>query len=285
MITSKDNSFEGNFNGIETSDKRKLATMADKDDDSQINFCMNHKNGEILGRSLSSLLKIVLYMISFCAVLAVFWGLMLWVFYQTLDNYEPKLQKDSSYIGHNPGLGYRPMMTKENPYSSLLWFKHGASGNWDRFKENLDEFLVEYEPGFWANAGAVLTKCFFSDGPLTKEKTCEFNKEWLSDVNSDYKCITEESYGYLHGKPCILVKLNRIYGWNPTPYYNITEVNALVDMPLQLKKHITQVWEENCKGKGPGNKCFYISVLSLCLLFLFSTFSVILTRYLFLFRN
>ena len=101
---------------------------------------------------------------------------MLWVFYQTLDNYEPKLQKDSSYIGHNPGLGYRPMLTKENPYSSLLWFKHGASGNWDRFKENLDEFLVEYEPGYWANAGAVLTKCFFSDGPLSKEKTCEFNK-------------------------------------------------------------------------------------------------------------
>ena len=58
--------------------------MADKNDDSQSNFCMNHKNGEILGRSLSSLLKIVLYMISFCAVLAIFWGLMLWVFYQTL---------------------------------------------------------------------------------------------------------------------------------------------------------------------------------------------------------
>ena len=258
LFTSKENSFEGNFNGIESDDKKKLASMMDKDGDSDnIKFCYNSKNGEIFGRSILEFVKIVLYMISFCAILAVFWGLCLWVFYQTLDNYEPKLQKDSAYIGHNPGLGYRPMMIKENPYSSLLWFKHGASGNWDRYKENLDEFLVEYEPGYWANAGAVLTKCFFSDGPLHKDKTCEFNKEWLSDVNSDYKCITEESYGYLHGKPCILVKINRIYGWNPTPYYNITEVNALVDMPHQLKTHITQVWTDNCKGKGTGNS-FYV---------------------------
>jgi len=257
MFTSKENSFEGNFNGIENDDKKKLATAMDKDDDT--NFCFNSKNGDgaFLGRSLSSVVKIVFYMFCFCAVLSSYWGLCLWVFYQTLDNYEPKLQKDSSYIGHNPGLGYRPMITKENPYSSLLWFKHGASGNWDRFKNNLDEFLIEYEPGYWANAGAVLTKCFFTDGPLHKEKTCEFNKEWLSDVNSDYKCITEESYGYLHGKPCILVKINRIYGWNPTPYYNITEVNSLVDMPSELKSHITKTWTDNCRGKGSEieNKC------------------------------
>ena len=250
---SKDNSFEGNFNGVGIDDKKKLADVMDKDEDSQINFCLNEKRGELFGRSLPNLVKIVLYMIAFCAVLSVYWGLCLWVFYQTLDNYEPKLQKDTAYIGHNPGLGYRPMLKNENPYSSLIWFKHGASGNWDKLKENLDEFLVEYEPGYWANAGAVLTKCDPPPtDPLTESKTCEFNKEWLSDVNSDYKCITEESYGYLHGKPCILVKLNRIYAWNPTPYYNITEVNALVDMPKRLKKHITQIWTDNCRGKGPG---------------------------------
>jgi len=49
MITSKDTSFEGNFNGIETSDRKKLATAMDKDEDSNLNFCLNNKNGEILG--------------------------------------------------------------------------------------------------------------------------------------------------------------------------------------------------------------------------------------------
>ena len=256
QFTSKDNSFEGNFNGIALDDKKKLADVMDKDEDNEENFCFNEKRGELFGRSLPNLIKIVLYMLCFCAVLSVYWGLCLWVFYQTLDNYEPKLSKDSSYIGHNPGLGYRPMLKNTNPYSSLIWFKHGASGNWDKFKDDLDEFLVEYEPGYWANAGAVLTKCFANSEPLDREKTCEFNKEWLSDVNSDYKCITEESYGYLHGKPCILVKLNRIYGWNPRPYYNVTEVNSLVDMPTPLKKHITKIWTEKCKVKGPGMQLY-----------------------------
>ena len=57
---------------------------------------------------------------------------------------------------------------------------------------------------------------------------------------SDIKCISEEHYGYYHGKPCLLLKLNRIYGWRPVPYYNLTEV-AESDMPQDLKDHIVKV--------------------------------------------
>ena len=31
-------------------------------------------------------------------------------------------------------------------------------------------------------------------------------------------CTLENNYGYKEGKPCILLKLNRIYGWNPEPF-------------------------------------------------------------------
>merc|ERR1712203_1283013 len=92
-----------------------------------------------------------------------------------------------------------------------------------------DLFLRQYEPGYFPNQGASLTKCDFENTPLTpkygsnllekqtyKDKSCEFNKEWLSDQGSDYKCITQEDYGYRFGKPCILVKLNRINGFNGT---------------------------------------------------------------------
>jgi len=74
----------------------------------------------------------------------------------------------------------------------------------------LDDFLSKYEPGYWANAGATQTKCHWEGKPLTKQQACEFNKEWLSDPTSDIKCISEENYGYYHGKPCILVKLNKV---------------------------------------------------------------------------
>ena len=58
----------------------------------------------------SSNIKTIAYLFIFAACVAAFFGLCLWVFYQTLDNYTPKLQTTSSFIGANPGLGYRPML-------------------------------------------------------------------------------------------------------------------------------------------------------------------------------
>ncbi len=89
----------------------------------QESFCYNHKTGEFLGRSLFSSAKILLYSLCFICSLAVVWGLFIWVFYQTLDNYTPRLQTTSSFIGSNPGLGFRPMRQGEDPYSSLIWFR------------------------------------------------------------------------------------------------------------------------------------------------------------------
>ena len=67
------------------------------------------KANQVYGRSIWSWLMVVGYSIFFAAGLSLFWGLCLWVFYQTLDNYTPKLQTTSGFIGANPGLGFRPM--------------------------------------------------------------------------------------------------------------------------------------------------------------------------------
>merc|ERR1711899_533553 len=66
-----------------------------------------------------------LYLLCYSMGLCIYWFFILWIFYQTLDNYTPKLQTDHAFIGSNPGLGYRPMRQKSDPYSSLIWFKHG----------------------------------------------------------------------------------------------------------------------------------------------------------------
>ena len=253
MAGGRDTSFDGSASpsrAVETavSDKQRLYSQPEQSDLSA--FVYNRKTGEVGGRPMASWCSVILYNLLFAACVAIFWGLCLWVFYQTQDNYTPTLQAGSSFIGANPGLGFRPMRLDTDPYSSLVWFRHGGDGNWDELKRNLDKFLAEYEPGYWANAGASQTKCHMGRGPLSKQEACEFNKEWLSDQGSDIKCISEEHYGYYHGKPCLLLKLNRIYGWNPEPYYNVTEVEALPDMPDDLKRHIRRTWEDNCAGKG-----------------------------------
>ena len=164
-------------------DRKRLA-LSEKgvDDGSDLNNWLCSE-GEYLGRSPGSWLKLSLYSIIFAACLVAFWGLCLGAFFQTLDNYTPKLQASSalkrpvrrkyvrnwetefasfqtysSFIGNNPGLGYRPMSLDTDPYSSLIWFRHGGSGDWDPLKKTLDKFLAEYEPGYWANAGASQTK-------------------------------------------------------------------------------------------------------------------------------
>lgn len=100
-VSSTDTSYEQTYG---TDDKAKLAKM----DKKQGNFVFNSKTHEVLGRTFSSWV-VILYMLFFSAGLVLFWGLCLWVFYQTLDNYTPKLQTTSSFIGANPGLGFRPM--------------------------------------------------------------------------------------------------------------------------------------------------------------------------------
>ena len=247
MNVPRDNSFEG----VQSTTDEKAALAEDSRESSDLgHFIYNRKTGEWFGRSLASKFWLCTFSFVFAFCLTVFWAVCLWVFYQTMDNYTPPLREGSSFIGQNPGLGYRPMRKDTDPYSSLIWFRHGGAGDWDVLKDNLDRFLSEYEPGYWANAGASQTKCHWDRGPLKKDEACEFNREWLSDRRSDIKCISEEHYGYYHGKPCVLVKLNKIYGWFPQPYYNVTEVNNHEVMPKGLKEHITKTWEENCRGKG-----------------------------------
>ena len=66
-------------------------------------------------------LKTFLYMLCLGGGLCLYFGLLIAAFYQTLDNYTPKLQQGGAFIGSNPGLGYQPF-DKEDPYSSLIWY-------------------------------------------------------------------------------------------------------------------------------------------------------------------
>ena len=103
--------------------------------------------------------------------------------------------------------------------------------------------MTEYEPGYWANAGSSQTKCPDGREPLQYNEACEFNIEWLSDPDADFKCITADNYGYRFGKPCLLLKLNRVFGWQPHPYFNIMDVDNHTTMPQDLKNHIRHEWQ------------------------------------------
>ena len=116
LASSRDTSYESAPPYV-ISDKAKLANM----EKSEGNFVYNSKTREFFGRTFSEW-SVAIYGIFFAAIVGAFFGMCIWVFYQTLDNYTPKLQTTSSFIGANPGLGYRPMrQVRFLAHHSVLW--------------------------------------------------------------------------------------------------------------------------------------------------------------------
>jgi sodium/potassium-transporting ATPase subunit beta len=73
-------------------------------------------------------------------------------------------------------------------------------------------------------------------------------------------CVSEKKFGYEIGRPCIFLKLNKIYNWNPDYF---TDPSKLPEkMPAVLKKHIQSrksaaknldvVWV-SCEGENPAD--------------------------------
>ena len=47
--------------------------------------------------------------------------------------------------------------------------------------------------------------------------------KWVA-YDTDIECSKPEKFGMYHGQPCLMLKLNKVFGWEPEPYYNMTEV-------------------------------------------------------------
>ncbi|KYQ53875.1 Sodium/potassium-transporting ATPase subunit beta-2 [Trachymyrmex zeteki] len=213
-------------------------------------FLWNSETGQFLGRTGASWAKILLFYVIFYAVLSGFFGAMLAVFYQTLDPNAPKWQLDNSLIGSNPGLGFRPMPPESNVESTLIWYKASDEGNYLHWTRELDKFLEEYQKSPGANYERV--NCDYGR-PAPPGKVCDV------DMSNWGQCQKSNKYGYSRSAPCIFLKLNKIFGWEPKFYNNTKDLPAL--MPADLKEHIRQEEKANrldtvwvsCAGENPAD--------------------------------
>ena len=173
------------------------------------------------------------------------------IFLQTVSYEEPKWQTENSIIGESPGLGLRPGQEPDLIDSSIIVFNKDSKNtdqenNWQEWAERISSFLESYT----AAKNETKGKNCDADGiKATKDKACLFDIEKLGACG-------KSNYGYDQGKPCIFLKLNRIYGLE-NKEYNAEELPE--DMPEELKTHIgkqtnkDQVWV-HCQGKNPADK-------------------------------
>ncbi|XP_014102717.1 sodium/potassium-transporting ATPase subunit beta-2 isoform X1 [Bactrocera oleae] len=208
------------------------------------------------GRTVDSWAKIGIFYTAFYGVLAALVAICMWVFFQTLDPRIPKWTLDSSIIGTNPGLGFRPLPPSDNVESTLIWYKGTQHENYKHWTDSLDEFLAVYKvPGLTPGRGQNIYNCDYNQPP-PKGQVCDV------DIKTWNPCTKENNYSYHKSSPCVFLKLNKIYGWIPE-YYNDSK-DLPDNMPTSLKTYIGEVEKSqshklntiwvSCEGENPADQ-------------------------------
>jgi len=87
-------------------------------------------------------------------------------------------------------------------------------------------YLLQYENQ--AQESEAFIDCTnLAEEDRNKEKACRFQ---IDSLGPD--CVWQRDYGYDEGKPCVLLKLNKIFNWEPVLYDN-------TDYPPELGRRTT----------------------------------------------
>ncbi|RWS03108.1 sodium/potassium-transporting ATPase subunit beta-like protein [Dinothrombium tinctorium] len=206
-----------------------------------LNFVYNKNTGQFCGRTPGSWAKIILFYIIFYSCLATFWAIMLLLFYAKVDYNEPKWQLAHSLIGTNPGLSFRPRAPASEFDMSLIWFSSSAPKSYEKQVKEILRFIEEENRPLSANYYKIgeNTSCLFDEPQKQPEQFCLFE---MAEIPEEMNCLfnENESFGYNKGTPCVIFKLNRIFGWIPESY-NQTQIN-------EMKKKFPKFFENLKEG-------------------------------------
>ncbi|KAA0706464.1 Sodium/potassium-transporting ATPase subunit beta-2 [Triplophysa tibetana] len=171
-------------------------------------FFWNPRTHELLGRTASSWGLILLFYLVFYTFLAGMFCLTMYVMLLTLDDYKPTWQDRLA----TPGMMIRP-----KGEALEIIYNVGETESWDSFTEALDNFLAPYNNSKQVenNDACVPDKFFIQEdsGEVRNnpKRSCQFNRTILGDCSG----LNDHTYGYRDGKPCVLIKLNRVIGMLP----------------------------------------------------------------------
>ncbi|XP_022618010.1 sodium/potassium-transporting ATPase subunit beta-2-like isoform X2 [Seriola dumerili] len=172
-------------------------------------FIWNPRTREFLGRTASSWGLILLFYVVFYIFLAGLFTLTMYVMLQTLDDHKPTWQDRLT----TPGMVIRP---KADETYEIVYNIHKTE-SWDMYTETLDKFLTPYNNSIQAQKNDECTPDQYfkqddsGDVKNNPKRSCQFNRTILEDCSG----IEDRYYGYQSGKPCIIIKLNRVIGMLP----------------------------------------------------------------------
>uniref|UniRef100_A0A1A8SLA0 Sodium/potassium-transporting ATPase subunit beta n=1 Tax=Nothobranchius rachovii TaxID=451742 RepID=A0A1A8SLA0_9TELE len=220
-----------------------------KDDGGWKKFLWNSETGELLGRTGGSWFKITLFYVVFYGLLAgIFVGTIQALLF-TLSEYKPTWQDRVA----PPGLSHTPRTEKAE-----VSFKSKEFKTYLPYTEALKEFLSQYdeekqrdqmkfedcglEPAEYKNRGDL-------ESDMGQRKACRFSRSLLGPCSG----IDDRDFGFKEGKPCLIVKLNRIVNFRPRPPMSNDTIPEEVQPKVQpnvIPLHCTHKKEEDAGKIG-----------------------------------
>ncbi|XP_029304460.1 sodium/potassium-transporting ATPase subunit beta-2b [Cottoperca gobio] len=172
-------------------------------------YIWNPRTREFMGRTASSWGLILLFYLVFYIFLAGLFALTMYVMLQTLDDHKPTWQDRLT----TPGMVIRP---KEDETYEII-YNTQKTETWDMYAQALDRFLAPYNNSVQAeknnecNPDQYFVQEDSGDVKNNPKRSCQFNRTILEECSG----INDRYYGYQDGKPCIIIKLNRVIGMLP----------------------------------------------------------------------
>ncbi|XP_041791918.1 sodium/potassium-transporting ATPase subunit beta-1a [Chelmon rostratus] len=203
-------------------------------------FLWNSEKREFLGRTGCSWFKIILFYVIFYACLAGIFVGTIQALLLTLSNYKPTYQDRVA----PPGLSHTPRSDK-----SEIVFSMSKETTYQKYVSSVESFLELYNdarqtdqlkfedcgdtPQSYKDRGNL-------ESDLGQRRACRFRRSLLGSCSGE----SDPSFGFKEGKPCIIVKLNRIVNFRP----RAPSSNESLPAPLQVKAQPNLI-PIHCKNK------------------------------------
>ncbi|XP_031592996.2 sodium/potassium-transporting ATPase subunit beta-3-like isoform X1 [Oreochromis aureus] len=181
--------------------------------DSWKDFIYNPRTGEFLGRTAGSWGLILLFYL-------IFYGFLGNVFsYHVGDVADTRFKMCSRHQDRvaSPGLVIRP-------HAVEITFNRSDPENYKHYIRQLHDLLQSYNDSIQERNELCMVGEYTTQDNEPVKKVCQFKRSTLRQCSG----LPDPSFGFKEGKPCIIIKMNRVIGLKPEgdPYINCTAKRA-----------------------------------------------------------